>query len=130
VGHSALIAALDKIRDSYNVNGLGQIAALATLQDLPYYHANFAKIIAARERLSAELGALGFTVLPSETNFVLARPPRFAAKVWLEKLRARKILVRWFKDPAVSDFLRITIGTDDEMDALVKACRKILNSAR
>src|SRR5581483_9830869 len=62
-GHPALMAALDKIRDSYNVNGLGQVAALATLDDLKYYRANFKKIIATRERLSRELEALGFTVL-------------------------------------------------------------------
>ena len=88
VGHPELIAALDKIRDSYNVNGLGQVAALATLDDLDYYRANFRKIIATRERLRKELTALGFEALPSETNFILARPPRFPAKVWLEKLRA------------------------------------------
>src|SRR5205823_4312763 len=96
VAHPALIAALNKIRDSYNVNGLGQVAALATLEDLPYYRANFRRIIATRERLTRELTALGFTVLPSQTNFILARPPRFPAEAWLEKLRARKLLVRWF----------------------------------
>ena len=122
------MAALDKIRDSYNVNGLGQVAAVATLDDLKYYRANFARIIATRERLSAELAALGFLVLPSATNFILARPPRFAAKLWLEKLRARKILVRWFKYPAVRDYLRITIGTDDEADTLVRASKLILKS--
>ena len=126
VGHPALMAALDKIRDSYNVNGLGQIAALATLDDLPYYRANFACIIATRERLTRELTALGFTVLPSQTNFILARPPRFPARDWLEKLRARKILVRWFKYPAVKDYLRITIGTDAEADALLRASKRIL----
>lgn len=126
-GHPALMAALDKIRDSYNVNGLGQVAALATLDDLKYYRANFKKIIATRERLSRELAALGFTVLPSETNFILARPPRFPAKDWLEKLRAQKILVRWFKYPSVRDFLRITIGTNAEADALLRASRKILS---
>jgi histidinol-phosphate aminotransferase len=125
VGHPALMAALDKIRDSYNVNGLGQIAALATLDDLKYYRANFKKIINTRERLSRELEALGFTVLPSKTNFILARPPRFPAKDWLEKLRARKILVRWFKYPSVRDFLRITIGTDAEADALLRASKGI-----
>lgn len=127
VGHPALMAALDKIRDSYNVNGLGQIAALATLNDLKYYRANFKKIINTRERLSRELEALGFTVLPSKTNFILARPPRFPAKDWLEKLRARKILVRWFKYPSVRDFLRITIGTDAEADALLRASKGILS---
>ncbi|HXC99682.1 MAG TPA: aminotransferase class I/II-fold pyridoxal phosphate-dependent enzyme, partial [Verrucomicrobiae bacterium] len=126
VGHPALIAALDKIRDSYNVNGLGQVAALATLDNLNYYRANFRKIIATRERLRQELASLGFEALPSETNFILVRPPRFPAKLWLEKLRAKKILVRWFRDPAVRNYLRITIGTDAEADALVRASRAIL----
>ena len=111
VGHPELIAALHKIRDSYNVNGLGQIAAEATLDDLAYYRANFRKIIATRERLSRELTKLGFRVLPSQTNFILVRPPRFPAKDWLQKLRDRKILVRWFSAPEVRDYLRITIGT-------------------
>jgi histidinol-phosphate aminotransferase len=126
VGHPALIAALDKIRDSYNVNGLGQVAALATLDNLNYYRANFRKIIAAREGLRTELVALGFEALPSQTNFILARPPRFPAKVWLEKLRAKKILVRWFRDPAVRNYLRITIGTDAEADALLHVCQTII----
>src|ERR1035441_6002963 len=71
VGHRDLIAALHKIRDSYNVNGLGQIAAVATLGDLKYYRANFKKIIATREWLSRELTKLGFRVFPSQANFIL-----------------------------------------------------------
>ena len=126
VGHQELIAALDKVRDSYNVNGLGQIAALATLDDLPYYRENFRRIKATRARLTESLGQLGFNVLPSQTNFILARPPKFAAKEWLEKLRARKILVRWFSYPEVKDYIRITIGTDAEADALLRAAKKIL----
>lgn len=126
VGRPELIAALDKIRDSYNVNGLGQIAALATLDDLSYYRANFKKIIATRERLTRELTTFGFHVLPSETNFILARPPRFPAEEWLQKLRSRKILVRWFSHPSVKSFLRITIGTDVEADALIRAAQLIL----
>jgi len=126
VGHRELIAALHKIRDSYNVNGLGQIAAEATLDDLAYYRANFRKIIATREKLSRELTKLGFCVLPSQTNFILAKPPRFAAKDWLEKLRAKKILVRWFSAPEVKDYLRVTIGTPAEAAALVEAAKGIL----
>jgi histidinol-phosphate aminotransferase len=126
VGHKELIAALDKIRDSYNVNGLGQIAATATLDDLPYYRANFRKIIATREALSRTLTLLGFRVLPSQTNFILAKPPLFPAKDWLQKLREKKILVRWFNQPEVRDFLRITIGTPTEADALVRAVKSIL----
>jgi histidinol-phosphate aminotransferase len=126
VGHPELIAALDKIRDSYNVNGLGQIAATATLADLKFYRANFKKIIATREWLSRELTRLGFGVLPSQTNFILARPPLFPAKDWLQKLRDRKILIRWFSTPEVRDYLRITIGTSAEAAALVQAARKTL----
>ncbi len=123
IGHAELIAALDRIRDSYNVNGLGQIAAEATLDDLKFYRANFKKIIATRELLSRELTKLGFRVLPSQTNFILAKPPLFPAKEWLQKLRDQKILVRWFSAPEVSDYLRITIGTPAEAAALVKAAR-------
>jgi len=125
VGHAALVAALDKIRDSYNVNGLGQIAAEATLDDLKHYRANFKKIIATREWLGRELTRLGFRVLPSQTNFIMARPPLFPAKEWLQKLRARKILVRWFGAPEISGYLRITIGTPAAARALVKAVRRI-----
>jgi histidinol-phosphate aminotransferase len=125
VGHPDLIAALHKIRDSYNVNGLGQIAALATLEDLPRYRANFRKLIATRDRLSAELDAIGFRVFPSQTNFILVSPPTFPARTWLRKLRDRKILVRWFSDPRICDYLRITIGTPEEAAALVRAARCI-----
>ena len=126
VGHAELIAALDKIRDSYNVNGLGQVAAAATLDDLKYYRANFKKIISTRDSLARELTKLGFRVLPSAANFILTKPPIFPAQAWLEKLRAKKILVRWFSAPAVKDYLRITIGTEAEARALVRAAREIL----
>jgi histidinol-phosphate aminotransferase len=126
VGHPELITALHKIRDSYNVNGLGQVAALATLEDLPTYRANFRRIIATREQLSRELDALGFQVFPSQTNFILVRPPKFSAQTWLQKLRNRKILVRWFSDPLVQNYLRITIGTPEEAAALVKAAKAVL----
>lgn len=129
VGHADLIGALHKIRDSYNVNGLGQVAALATLADLPYYRRNFGRIIATRDRIAAELTALGFEVLPSQTNFMLVKPPHFAAQEWLRKLRARKVLVRWFNQPEIRDYLRMTIGTDAEMNALLRAVRSILAHA-
>jgi histidinol-phosphate aminotransferase len=126
VGTPELISALHKIRDSYNVNGLGQVAALETLADLAYYRANFKKVIATRKRLSAELAKLGFSVLPSESNFIFARPPKFPAEQWLGKLRDKKVLVRWFRYPETKDFLRITIGTDAEANALLRAVKQLL----
>src|SRR6266581_2511308 len=88
---------------------------------------NFKKIIATREWLSRELTKLGFRVLPRQTNFILAQPPRFPAKDWLQKLRERRILVRWFSAPEVKDYLRVTIGTAAEAKALVKGVRRILH---
>ena len=130
LGPVPLIAALEKVKDSYNVNGLGQVAALATLDDLEYYRANFRRVRATRAWLSLELDRLGFEVFPSQTNFLLVRPPRFSAREWLEALRARKLLVRWFSAPEVSAYLRITVGTDAEARALVRAARAVLGSAK
>ena len=129
VGHADLIAALDKVRDSYNVNGLGQVAALATLADLPHYRRNFRRIIATRELVTAELTGLGWAVLPSQTNFLLAKPTRFPAEEWLARLRAKKLLVRWFKYPEVRDYLRITIGSEAEMESFVRTVR-VVQSAK
>lgn len=126
VGPEELIGALHKIRDSYNVNGLGQIAAEAALDDLPYYRENFRKIIGTRGWLSRELTQLGFHVFPSQANFILVRPPEAPAETWLQKLRERNILVRWFRAPEVKEYLRITIGTPGEAEALVKAAKSIL----
>ncbi|ODS52052.1 MAG: histidinol-phosphate transaminase [Acidobacteria bacterium SCN 69-37] len=130
IGHPTLIAALDAIRDSYNVNGLGQVAAEATLADLPYYRAHIATIVRTREALGRTLATIGFEVLPSQTNFLLVRPPVLAARTWLERLRDRRILVRWFDTPELRDALRITVGTDREAAALVRAARQILRDAR
>jgi histidinol-phosphate aminotransferase len=129
VGHSTLIGAMHKVRDSYNVNGLGQTAALATLAALPYYRANFKKVIATRQRLTDALTGLGFLVHPSQTNFIFAKPPGFSAEIWQRKLRENKILVRWFSHPDIQQYLRISIGSDTEADALIAAARQIATSA-
>ncbi|MBN9693210.1 MAG: histidinol-phosphate transaminase [Verrucomicrobia bacterium] len=125
VGNVELIAGLHKMRDSYNVNGLGQIAAAATMQDLAYYRRNFARIKATREQLRRELTGLGWEVLPSQTNFLLTRPAQGTAEAWLAALRKRKLLVRWFSSPGLRDWLRITVGTEAEASALLRAVRAI-----
>jgi histidinol-phosphate aminotransferase len=126
IGHCELIAALHRARDSYNVNGLGQIAAEAALDDLPYYRKNFRRILGTREHVIAELAKLGFNTLPSQANFIFTHPPAFPAAEWLEKLRGEKILVRWWSYPEARDYLRITIGTDREMDTFLKVARRLL----
>lgn len=121
VGHPALIGALHRIRDSYNVNGLGQVAAEATLADLVYYRRNFTRVRTTRDLLAKGLEAHGFRVLPSQTNFLLVEPTDRPAREWFERLRDRKILVRWFSASDVSRFLRISIGTENEMRTLLRA---------
>ncbi|MEJ5239141.1 MAG: histidinol-phosphate transaminase, partial [Limisphaera sp.] len=125
VGPGPLIQAMHKLRDSYNVNGLGQIAAEATLDDLEYYRQNFRKIAETRDWTARELTALGFRVLPSHTNFLLVRPPGASAADWYRKLREQKILVRWFDLPELRDYLRISIGTPQDMQALIKVARRL-----
>ena len=124
VGHPVLIDALQSIRDSYNVNGLGQVAALKTLDCLPYYRRNFARIKKSRARLHRELAGLGWEVLPSQTNFILTRPAGATAERWLAALREKKLLVRWFSSPEMSEWLRITVGSEEEVDALLGAIRR------
>ena len=130
IGHPVLIQALDKVRDSYNVNGLGQIAASATLDDLPYYQENLRKIRATRDGLFSDLTAAGFRCLPSQTNFIFAQPPRFPARSWAAKLRDEKILVRWFDTVQTRDFLRISVGTEEETRSLLRAVARILGRSR
>ncbi|MCF7669595.1 MAG: histidinol-phosphate transaminase [Verrucomicrobia bacterium] len=127
IGPEKLIGALQKIRDSYSVNGLGQVAAEATLEDLEYYYGCFERINETRESVSEQLTAMGFDVLPSKANFILVRPPCPPAGEWLGLLRRKKILVRWFDKPRVRDYLRVSIGSCEEMEQFMNAVREIIS---
>jgi histidinol-phosphate aminotransferase len=122
VGDAGLIAALFKIKDSYNVNAMTQAVALAAFEDEAHMRANVAKIIATRERVAGELGQRGYHVYPSAANFLWVRPPEGLAPADIfEQLRRRNILIRYFPGPRTGACLRITIGTDDQMDAFLAA---------
>ncbi len=124
---SALIAALNKVRDSYNVNRLSQVGAEATLDDWDYFQQNLKKICATRQRVSDALVKLGFFVYPSQANFVFARPPAgLTARQWFERLREQKILVRWWDADRIRDCVRVSIGTDEEMDKFLEASEKTI----
>lgn len=126
VGARPLIEGLEKVKDSYNVNRISQAAAIAALDDWEYFEQTRRRVIATRERLKNALEQLGFFVYPSQTNFLLVRPPRIAAQQYFQQLRDRKILVRWWDKPRVKDFVRISIGTDEQMDVLLKETKEIL----
>ena len=123
VGPEELIEALYKVKDSYNVDAIAQAVALAAFRDQEWMRANAAKIRETRRRFSAELAARGWDVPPSESNFVFARPPAGgpAAGELFQSLRERNIFVRYFPGPATGDRLRITIGTDGQMQRLLDA---------
>lgn len=121
VGPAPLIEALHKIKDSYNISLLTQQLAAAAVGDQAWMRGNVAKIVATRERVAGVLRSRGWSVFDSATNFLFAKPPVRPARELFEELRARKIFVRYFSAPATRDYLRITIGTETEMDALLAA---------
>jgi histidinol-phosphate aminotransferase len=119
-GHPDLLAGLRTVKDSYNLNRLTQVAAEAALGDLATMRANVARIRATRARLAAALATLGYAVPPSQANFVLARRPGVDQAPVAAALAARGVLVRHFATPRLADALRITVGTDEETDALLE----------
>ncbi len=122
VGPAPLIGALHKIKDSYNLDALAQRIGVAALRDQAWMRGNVERIVATRERVARELRARGWTVLPSATNFLFARPPTGASAADVfNHLRARNILVRHFPGPRTGDGLRVSVGTDTQMDAFLAA---------
>jgi histidinol-phosphate aminotransferase len=121
VGPPALIEALAKIKDSYNLDAVSQCLAEAALADTAYLREVRARVIATRERLRTALAGMDFEVGPSATNFVWARPRRLAARAVFEQLRARRIFIRYFPGDVTGAYVRISVGTDDEIDRLLAA---------
>jgi len=126
VGPESLVDALYKLKDSYNVDRLAQRLALAALGDTAWMRANVEKIKATRARLTAALRGLGFDVLASQTNFLWTRPAGCSAKDLFEKLRAEKIFVRYFDATRTAAHVRITVGTEAEVDRLIGAVARLV----
>jgi len=125
IARPEIIGALDKIRDHYNLDRLAQVAAVAALRDQPYLKSCVERICATRERFSEALRALGYEVIPSQGNYVFASPPDGNGERIYRGLFERRILARHFSDPALSHGLRISIGTDAEMDETLSALKEI-----
>lgn len=123
VGHSDLIDALERVKNSFNSYPLGRMAivgAAAAMRDQAYFDNIRQKIMATRATAVQRLQELGFTVLPSAANFVFARPPEGNAEEIYLKLKQRGVLVRYFNKPRINEYLRITIGTDAEMSEFMR----------
>ena len=126
VGSEELIEGLKRARDSFNsypVDRLAQKVAEAALLDVDYYNETRAKIIATRTWVEKELKEIGFTMPPSSANFVYAKPPIDCGTLY-QNLRTKGILVRYFNKPVLNEYLRITIGTDEEMRELLDAIKQ------
>ena len=131
-GSEQLIEGLCRIRDSFNSYTLDRLAlagAAASLDDASYYDEINKRVVATRRRVSQKLKNLGFKVLPSQANFIFAAPPGESEKrggEFFTSLREKGILVRHFNKPRIAEFLRISIGTDEDMNAFLEACEKII----
>lgn len=121
-----IIGGMMKVKDSYNVGRLSIVAGSAAIDDIAYMEQNAAKIKAERERLTSELEARGFEVLPSSANFVMAKPAGVSGADLYRGLKERMILVRHFDTASLSDYVRITVGTAEQMTTLLAAIDEIL----
>lgn len=131
-GCRELIADLMKVKfsfNSYTNSRLSLLAGLASLEDEEYFQRCVSAIVTQRERTAGRLEEKGFQVLPSKANFLFARTPKVPGGDLYRKLRERGILVRHFSQPAIDDWVRITIGTPEQMDALDRQLDEILKEA-
>ncbi len=131
IGDADLIEALTRVKDSFNSYPLGrpaQAGAIASLQDEAWFQQSRLRVIEGRERLRNGLVRLGFDVLPSSANFVFARHPAHRGAALAAALRQRAVIVRHFSAARIADHLRITVGTDEQIDRLLSALSEITGS--
>jgi histidinol-phosphate aminotransferase len=121
VARPEVVAEMVKVKDSYNCDAVSIAAAAAAIADQDYARGTWTMVRAERSRLVQGLADLGWNVLPSHANFVLATPPGGRARQVLAALKARGVLVRYFDTPGLDDKLRITVGTREDTDALLAA---------
>lgn len=132
IGHADLIDALQRVKNSFNsypLDRLASVGATAAIEDREWFERTRQAVIHTRTALTNELQALGYEVLPSAANFIFARHPRHDAEKSALALRQRGIIVRHFKLPRIEQFLRITVGTDEQCAALVAALREIVGAS-
>lgn len=127
-GDANLIQALNCVKNSFNsytLDRLALVGATAAVEDQTYFDAQRAKVMATRERTTEELQTMGFQVLPSKTNFIFITHPTVPAQHLFAGLREKGVLVRYFNQPRIDNYLRVSIGTDQEMDAFLEAMREL-----
>lgn len=129
MGSKEVISDLNRIKFSfnpYNLNRLSILAATEAIKDEVYFQKTRGAIIRTRQETAGELKALGFTVIPSSANFLFVKSGQLTGREYFDGLRKRNILVRHFEKEPISDFVRITIGKDEDMKALLQATKELL----
>lgn len=129
-GSAELIDGLERVKNSFNSYPLDTLAiagAVAAIEDKDYFERTCARVMASREALSGQLAELGFETLPSTTNFLFTRHPKVEAEALAQALRERSIIVRYFNKPRISEYLRISVGSEAENSTLLVALKQILS---
>ena len=133
IGNPELIKYLNDVKysfNSYTMDSITQAVGVAAIEDETYFQEKRQKVIATRERIKKELRALGFEFGDSKSNFIFATHPEYDAKELFEALKAKNIYVRYFNKPRIDQHLRISIGTDEEMDALLAFLKKYIKNKK
>ena len=130
IGSKTLISTLEAVKNSYNsytVDMLSLEAGAAAMQDTEYFYKTVDMIIKTRTRLTEEMRSLGFKVIDSSTNFIMATHSDYDMKEMFEYLKSKNIFIRYFNQPRIDKYVRITIGTDNEIDRLLEAIKDFLS---
>jgi histidinol-phosphate aminotransferase len=125
LGSREVIEALDSVKDSYNVDRLAIVAAVAAIEDEEHHTRLVGEVVRNRDELASGLAELGFEVVPSAANFVFAKPPKPAIQV-AEALRERRILVRHYDREPIAGWIRVTVGTRDQNEKLMVGLKEVL----
>ncbi|MEO1621759.1 MAG: histidinol-phosphate transaminase [Cyanobacteria bacterium J06632_3] len=128
IAQPGLLAGLLKIKDSYNVDAIALKLGEAAIRDQDYKQATVQKIVAARAQLARDLKTLGCFVWPSQTNFLLVQPPPDTAEKLYKSLKKRNIMIRYFAQPGLDDKLRITVGTPEQNQKMIKEIAQVLGN--
>ena len=130
IGSKTLIDTLEAVKNSYNsytVDALSIAMGIEAMKDVEYFNETISKIIATRTRVTEELRLLGFEVLDSQTNFIMATHKDYDMKEMFECLKENKVFIRYFNQPRINKYVRITIGTNEEMDKFLNGVKDFIN---
>lgn len=129
IGSKMLIDVMEAVKNSYNsytVDSISIEVGSASIEDDEYFKSTCQKVIKTRQRVTDELRKLGFDVLDSQTNFIFATHDKYSMKEMFEYLKTQKVFIRYFSLPRIENYVRITIGTDDEMDIFIQKTKEFL----